>query len=123
MADQFEFVIVRSDDRLSSAELKSRLEASPGWDSSLQIRIVKSTLDTRPADPTFLAILTTGGAALGALFGALGGVAQSLGKHKIVIRWADGTSVEVEGRNAEEILKKVIPLLEAKPGAKIVVSV
>ena len=123
MADQFEFVIVRSDDRLSSAELKSRLEASPGWDSSLQIRIVKSTLDTRPVDPTFLAILTTGGAALGALFGALGGVAQSLGKHKIVIRWADGTSVEVEGRNAEEILKKVIPLLEAKPGGKIVVSV
>jgi hypothetical protein len=123
MADQFEFVIVRSDDRLSSAELKSRLEASPGWDSSLQIRIVKSTLDTRPVDPTFLAILTTGGAALGALFGALGGVAQSLGKHKIAIRWADGTSVEVEGRNAEEILKKVIPLPEAKPGGKIVVSV
>lgn len=123
MTDQFEFVIVRSDDRLSSAELKSRLEESPGWDSSLQIRIVKSTLDTRPADPTFLAILTAGGAAIGALFGALGGVAQSLGKHKIVIRWADGTCVEVEGRNAEEIVKKVIPLLEAKPGAKIVISV
>ena len=123
MTDQFEFVIVRSDDRLSSAELKSRLEASPGWDSSLQIKIVKSKLDTRPADPTFLAVVAAGSAAIGSVFGALGGVAQSLGKHKIVIRWADGTSVEVEGRNAEEIVKKVIPLLESKPGSKIVVSV
>ena len=123
MTDQFEFVIVRRDDRLSSAELKSRLEASPGWDSSLQIKIVKSTLDTRPADPTFLSILTASAAALGALFGALGGVAQSLGKHKIVIRWADGTSVGVEGRNAQEIVKKVIPLLESKPGTKSVVTV
>ncbi|MGH9838698.1 MAG: hypothetical protein ACREEM_07940 [Blastocatellia bacterium] len=123
MTDQFEFVIVRRDDLLSSAELKSRLEASPAWDSSLQMQIVKSAIDTRPADPTFLAVVAAGAAAIGSLFGALGGVAQSLGKHKIVMRWADGTSVEVEGRNAEEIVKKVIPLLESKPSSKIVVSV
>lgn len=62
-------------------------------------------------------------AAIGALFAALGNVVQSLGKQKIVIRWPDGTTVEVEGRNAQEMVKKVIAQLESKPGSKTVISV
>jgi hypothetical protein len=120
---EFEFVIVRRDDRISTAELKSRLESAPDWDASIQLKILKSELDIRPADPTVLAAIAAGSAAIGALFAALGGIVQSLGKQKITIRWQDGTSVEVEGRSAEEIIRRVLPLLESKPGAKILISV
>jgi hypothetical protein len=123
MIDQFQFVIVRRDDQVSSAELKNRLEAAPMWDATIQMEIVKSTLDTRPVDPTFLGVVAAGSAAIGALFGALGNVVQSLGKQKIVIHWSDGTTIEVEGRNAEEMIKRVIAQLESKPGSKIVISV
>ena len=123
MVNQFQFVIVRCDDRLSSAELKNRLEAEPTWDSSIQMAIVKSTLDTRPADPTFLSVVAAGSAAIGALFAALGTVVQSLGKQKIVIRFPNGTEVEVEGKNAEEMVKRLIAQLELKPGSKMVISV
>ena len=123
MVDQFQFVIVRCDDRLSSAELKNRLEAEPTWDSSIQMAIVKSTLNTRPTDPNFPKAVATSSAAIGALFAALATVVQSLGKQKIVIRWPDGTTVEVEGRNAEKIVSRVIAQLELKPGSKVVISV
>lgn len=123
MIQEFEFMIVRRDDRISTTQLKSRLESAPEWDESIQLQILKSELDIRPVDPTVLSAIVAGSAAIGALFAALGGVAQSLGKQKITIRWQDGTSVEVEGRNAEEIVRKVLPLLESKPGTKLVVSV
>jgi hypothetical protein len=123
MTDDVEFVIARRDDLLTSAELRRRLEASPSWDPEIQIRIVKSAVDTRPIDPTYLAVVAAGSAAIGALFTALGGVAQSLGKQKIAVRWADGTTVEVEGRNAEETVRRIVALLESKPASRIVVSV
>jgi hypothetical protein len=123
MVRQFEFVIVRQDDQLSSSELKSRLESTPCWDRSIQLQILKSELDTRPTDPTFLSAIAAGSAAIGALFGALGGIAQSLGKQRIVVRWQNGASVEVEGRNAEDIIQRVIPLLASEPDSKIVISV
>lgn len=124
MSDQCQFVIVRSDDQLSSAQLKNRLESEPSWDSSIQMEIIKSSLDTLPAvDPTFISVVAAGSAAIGALFAALGNVIQFLGKQKIVIRWPDGTTVEVEGRNASDLVSKVIAQLESKPGSGILISV
>ena len=123
MSESYEFFIIRTDDRISTLDLKCGLEKENSWDRSIELKTSSSGIDIRPADPTLLSAIAAGSAAIGALFGALGGVAQSLGKHKITVRWQDGTTVEVDGRRAEEILKRVIPLLSEKPDKKVVISI
>lgn len=121
MPPTIEFLIIRPDDEITSEDLVRQLQATPQWDAAIQTRIIEADVDTRPLDATFVSAMAAGAAAIAALFTALGGVAQSLGKQKIVIRVNDKT-LEVEGRNPEEVVRRLLPLLEEMSDKKVLVT-
>lgn len=120
MDNNIEIFIVRDDDDLTSEQLKQQLEQLPDWDSSIRLDVRMPEHQSRQMDPSFLsAICTVGGTVLGALISSLLNAAQARGKQKITIQFPNGSSIEVEGRNATETLNKLLPLIESKTIIKL----
>jgi hypothetical protein len=108
-----EIRIVRSDDSLTSEELKENLERFSEWDNSITLEIrQEQRLLLKTVDPTVLAaIFTMAGTALGALISGLLQIAQVNYKEKVVLVTKDGLRIEVEARHAQDKIPELIKLL------------
>lgn len=107
--------IERSDDSLTSQELKELLEKLPEWDNSIKLEVIREQhLRLKNIDPTVVtAILTMAGTALGALISGLLKIAQANHKERIVLVTKDGLRIEVEARHALDKIPELIKLLRS----------
>ena len=106
-----EIFIARSDDDLTSAELKQELERLSNWDPSIRLDAYVPAQEIRTVDPTVLRVLVSSGA-LRVLVAGIFQIAQTRGRQKVAIQFPDGTVFEYEGRNPIAAVEKVLPKLQ-----------
>ncbi|MCP4600169.1 MAG: hypothetical protein GY847_06480 [Proteobacteria bacterium] len=108
-----EIRIMRSDDTLTSQELKEQFEQLPCWDQSITLEVrQEQQRRLRTVDPTVLAaIFSAAGAALGALVTGLFQIAKATHKERVVLVSKDGLRIEIETRHALDKIPELIKLL------------
>jgi len=108
--------IKRSDDTLTSKELKRKLEELPEWHNLIKVEIQnEKSISLKSVDPSVLvAICTATGTALGVLIGGLTKIALATFKEKITIVLKDGSRIEIEARHATNKMPEIIKLFKSK---------
>jgi len=119
-----EIFIERSDDTLSSVDLKLKLEKLPEWDNSINLKVRnKNSLPLRTGiDPTILvAACTMTGTLLVTLIGGLTKIALETFKEEVTIEFENGTKIKIKGRNVEKKLSEIRKLLESNEIKRIII--
>jgi hypothetical protein len=110
-----EIRVVRTDDSLTSQQLKERLETLPNWDDAIALEILQERgSQLRQVDQTVLvATVSAIAATLGVLISGLLQIAQANYKERIVLVSKKGLRIEIETRHALKKLPELIELLKA----------
>jgi hypothetical protein len=110
-----EIRVVRTDDSLTSRQLKERLETLPNWDDTIALEILQERgSHLRQVDQTVLvAAVSAIAATLGVLISGLLQIAQANYKERIVLVSKKGLRIEIETRHALKKLPELIELLKA----------
>ena len=109
-----EIRIVRTDDNLTSQQLKERLETLPGWEQTITLEVLqeRSTRLRQLDQAVLLATVSAVAATLGVLISGLLQIAQANYKERIVLVSKKGLRIELETRHALKKLPELIELLK-----------